>query len=85
MYVRVAVVTDHLEAPKIGAGRVRVVTSRSDLRLAVSAELGNGDIVIIGLETVKHVCEDAQLVRGRAPLDLEFCSLITCHGIPRLL
>ena len=26
----------------------------------------NGDIVIIGLETVKHVCEDAQLVRGRA-------------------
>ena len=58
--------TDHLEAPKIGAGRVRVVTSRSYLRLAVPAEPGNGDIVIIGLETVKHVCEDAQLVRGRA-------------------
>ena len=49
------------------------------------AELGNGDIVIIGLETVKHVCEDAQLVRGWASLDLEFCSLTTCHGIPRLL
>ena len=32
------------------------------------AELGNGngDIGIIGLETVKHVCEDAQLVCGRA-------------------
>ena len=73
--------TDHLEAPKIGAGRVRVVTSRSDLRLAVPAEPGNGDIVIIGLETVKHVCEDAQLVRGRASLDLEFCSLTTRHAM----
>ena len=77
--------TDHLEAPKIGAGRVRVVTSRSDLRLAVPAEPGNGDIVIIGLETVKHVCEDAQLVCGRASLGLKFCSFTTCHGIPRLL
>ena len=55
MYVRVAIVTDHLEAPKIRAGRARFVTSRSDLRLAVPAELGNGDIVIIGLETVKHI------------------------------
>ena len=83
MYVRVAVVTDHLEAPKIGAGRgrARVVSSRSDL----PAELGNGDIVIIGLETVKHVCEEAQLVRGRGSLDLEFCSLTTRHGNPRLL
>ena len=79
MYVRVAVVTDHLEAPRIRAGRVRAVTSRSDLRLAVPADLGNGDIVIIGLETVKHVCEGAQLVRGLASLDLEFCSLTTCH------
>ena len=64
--------TDHLEAPKIGAGRARVVTSRSDLRLAVPVELGNGDI-ITAMETVKHVCEDAQLIRGRAFLALEFC------------
>ena len=75
----------HLEAPNIGAERARVVTRRSDLRLALPAELGNGDIVIIGLATVKHVCEEAQLVRGRASLDLEFCSLTTRHGIPRLL
>ena len=66
--------THHLEAPNIGAGRARVVTRRSDLRLALPAELGNADIVITALETVKHVCEDAQLVRGRAFIALEFCS-----------
>ena len=56
--------TDHLEAPKIGAGRVRVVTSRSDLRLAVPAEPGNGDIVIIGLGTVKTVKMHSLSVAG---------------------
>ena len=70
MYVRVAIVTDHLEAPKIRAGHATIASSHSDL----PADLGNGDIVIIGLEILKHVCEDAQLVRGRAFIALEFCS-----------
>ena len=40
MYIRVAMVTDHLEAPKIGAGRARrgiIVCICSDLGLAVPA------------------------------------------------
>ena len=40
-YVRVAMVTDHFEAPKIGAEHVRVVCSRSDLGLALPAVVMN--------------------------------------------